>query len=420
VKALFVPFAPSLAHVSRCLAVADAWRAKGHTATFAVGAERIGMVRDAGYETHPLPEVSGRVFRTDRGFRWLTGEYFSQNLDRERTILADVRPDVVVFDFCFTAVLSARLAGLPSVSIVHGNALRLALRLRETARLLIGDPQRARGVVAVRLRVMGRLFPVVFQLVMRTVARRFAAALEARGLSPVNSPFELLLGDEVVVADIPDLLPPEFPSNCHVVGPLAWSGWAGSVPWLDTFDTSPIVYVTMGSTVEARSGLIKIIEALRDAPYNVVVSTGSLSLPAGLELPPHIRVFPAVPGAAVVQRSAIVFHHGGHGTLMQALAAGVPSLILPANADQILVAQQAQALGVGRCLWQPTGLPMDTGTLDRMAPAQIRREVDDLIADRECAQVCQTFSQKIGTYRGAAAAVDIIAGAAASPPSSRE
>lgn len=417
-KALFVPFAPSLAHVSRCLAVADAWRAKGHTATFAVGAERIGMVQDAGYKAHPLPEVPGQVFRADRGFRWLNREYFTQNLDQERVILADVRPDVVVFDFCFTAALSARLAGLPSASIVHGNALRLALRLRETARLLIGNPQHARGAVALRLRVMGWLFPVTFQLVMRAVARRFASVLEAQGLPPVNSPFELLLGDEILVADIPDLLPPGLPANCHVVGPLAWSGWSGSAPWLDTFDASPIVYVTMGSTVEARSGLVKIIEALRDASYHVVVSTGSLSLPAGLELPSHIHVFSTVPGAEVVRRSAIVFHHGGHGTLMQALAAGVPSLVLPANADQILVAQQVQALGVGRSLWQPTGLPMDTGTLDRMTPAQIRREVDDLIADGDCARVCKAFCQKIGAYHGAATAADIIEGIAASAFSS--
>ena len=52
-KALFVPFAPSLAHVSRCLAVAEAWRAKGHTAIFAVGPEQADLVRGAA----PLPSI---------------------------------------------------------------------------------------------------------------------------------------------------------------------------------------------------------------------------------------------------------------------------------------------------------------------------------------------------------------------------
>jgi MGT family glycosyltransferase len=406
--ALFIPFAPSWAHVSRCLALAEAWRANGHTATFAIGPEQFATAQNAGFETRPVPEVPGAVFRADQGFRWLTREYFAQNLQTEQSILADVKPDLVVFDFRFTASSSARLAHLPSVSILHGSALRLALWPRETARLLIGDPRPTRGISALRLCLIRRLFPIVFQLVMRTVARRFATVLKTHGLPPVNSLFDLLLGDEILLADIPDLLPPEIPSNCHVIGPLAWSGWDQPAPWLDEFDARPLIYVTMGSTVEAQSTFVKIIEALRDAPYNIVVSTGHLSLPADLDLPPHVRVFPRVPGAAVMRRSAAVVHHGGHETLMQALAAGVPSLILPANPDQILVAQQAQALGIGRSLWQPDGLPVGDKPLRQVTSEQIRRQVDDLIADQECARMCQTLKHKIEAFPGAASAAEIL------------
>lgn len=410
-KAILVPFAPSLAHVSRCLAVAETWRARGHTAIFAVGTERTAMVQDAGFETHPVPEVSGTAFRTDRGFRWLTREYFTQNLKAEQAILADAEPDVVVFDFRFTTALSAHLADLPSISILHGNGLRLALRPRETARLLIGDPREVRGATALRLRAMRRLFPIVFQLFMQTIARRFTPLLKTYNLPSVSSPFELLLGNEILVADIPALLPPNLPSNCHVVGPLTWSGWAQSAPWLDELDDRPLVYVTMGSTVEAQSALVKIIDALRDAPYNVVVSTGSLSLPDDLKLPAHIRVFSTVPGAAVVRRSAAVIHHGGHGTLMQALAAGVPSLIAPSNPDQTLVAQQAQELGIGHSLRRPQDLPMmGTGILHNMSPIHIRREIDDLLADQDCLQSCQALRQEMEMYRGATAAAEILEG----------
>jgi MGT family glycosyltransferase len=243
---------------------------------------------------------------------------------------------------------------------------------------------------------------------MRTISRRFAPTLKAHGLPSVNSPFDLLLGDEILLADILALLPPELPSSCHVVGPLSWSGWAQPAPWLGEFDAQPLIYVTMGSTVEAQSVLVKIIDALRDAPYNVVVSTGSLSLPADLELPSHIRVFSTVPGAAVVRRSAAVIHHGGHETLLQALAAGVPSLIAPANADQILVAQQAQALGIGHSLWRPSGLPLGSRTLDEMTPTQIRREIDDLIADQDCVRTCKALKREIEACRGAAAAAEIL------------
>jgi UDP:flavonoid glycosyltransferase YjiC (YdhE family) len=126
-KALFVPFAPSLAHVSRCLAVAEAWRTRGHTATFAVGPERADLVRAAGFDARPLPEVPGAVFRTG-GLSWMSPAYFADNLAAEQGILAEVAPDVVVFDFRFTTSLAARMAGRPSVTPCSSPA-RLCVRL---------------------------------------------------------------------------------------------------------------------------------------------------------------------------------------------------------------------------------------------------------------------------------------------------
>ncbi len=407
-KSLFVPFAPSLAHVSRCLAVAEAWRSRGHDALFAVGEERAEMVRQAGFETRSLPEVPGRTFRADRGWRWLTAAYFSQNVTAEQSILAETKPDVVVFDFRFTTATSARLAGLPAVSIVHGNAIRLARQPRETARLLLGDSSAAHGTGAVLRAIMRHLFPIAFSLVMRRVARRFSPLLKEHGLPPVDSPFQLLLGDTILAADLPEFLPADLPSQLHIVGPLMWTGWEQPAPWLNDGDTQPLIYVTLGSTVETQSVLVKIIDALRDAPYNVIVSTGNVSLPSDLQLPSHIRVFSIVPGAAVMRHSRMVLHHGGHETLMQALAAGVPSLLLPMNPDQILVAQQAQALGVGHNLRRPTDLPFGTTTMHQLTPTQIRHEVDRLIADRECLNVCETFQRRLETCAGADAAAQVL------------
>ena len=411
-KALFIPFAPSLAHVSRCLAAAEAWRARGHTAIFAIGTERKALVQSAGFDIRSVPEVPGEVFRTDQGFRWLTSEYFSDNLAAEQRILAEVKPDMVVFDFRFTTALAARLGGLPSVSILHGNALRLALHPQETARLLIGDIQTARGVAAWRLNVLRKLFPLGFQLFMRMVVRRFAPLLKAHHCPPVDSPFGLLLGDEILAADLPDLLPAALPPRTHLVGPLMWSGWERSAPWLAEFDDRPLIYVTMGSTVEAQTTLVNIIDALRDGVYNVVVSTGSLALPGNLELPDHIRLFATVPGATVAQRSVVVVHHGGHETLMQALAAGIPSMILPANPDQILAAQQAQKLGIGYSLWRPGHLPVDAGWLRSITPTKIRRAIDHLVADQSYSKVCQSFKPQFEAYRGAILAANTLEGIA--------
>jgi rhamnosyltransferase subunit B len=52
----------------------------------------------------------------------------------------------------------------------------------------------------------------------------------------------------------------------------------------------------------------------------------------------------------VYPRCAVVIHHGGIGTVAQALRAGVPALIVPWGADQYLNAAQVAHLGAGRWL----------------------------------------------------------------------
>lgn len=403
-KALFVPFAPSFAHMSRCLAIAEAWREQGHVAVFAVGCERITMILDAGFDAYPLPELPGAVFRTAKGFRWLTQDYIKQNLAADQGIIAGAAPDIVVFDFRFTTPLAAKKAGIPSVSILHGNAIRLATQLPAVADSLLGSAEELNGPARFRWRIMGRIFPVVFQSMMRRYARRLTPFLKQVGLPAINSPFELLLGEHTIIADIPELLPEDLPANSHMAGPLMWSGWEQTAPWLEELDERPLIYVTMGSTVEARQELLTIIHALEDAPYNVVVSIGDLSLPDDIQLPPHIRVFPTVPGTAVVKRSAAVVHHGGHGTLIQALSAGVPSFIVPFNPDQILVSQQAKSLGIAHSLWQPTGFPLGTVTLHSINPAELCAAIDHLIRDQDCALACKKIGRQIDLSASASAA----------------
>jgi UDP-N-acetylglucosamine--N-acetylmuramyl-(pentapeptide) pyrophosphoryl-undecaprenol N-acetylglucosamine transferase len=407
-RILLIPFAPSLAHVSRCLAVAEACQVRGHRICFGVGAERIPLVESAGFNASPLPEVSGSAFRSDRGWNWLNPAYVEQNLKAEAALIADFQPEAVIFDFRFTSAAAARLAGVPSASILHGNGLRLALQPAETARLLLGDPLSARGIAAFRLRFLRQAFPLGFRAILGRVARRINPLLNSPDRPAASTPFELLLADKILIGDIPALLPPGLPEKCILIGPLRWSGWDQPAAWLEEFDERPLIYVTMGSTVEAGSILIKIIAALRDAPYNVIVTTGGLALPGSRDLPGHIHIFPTVPGLAVSRRSKVVVHHGGHETLLQALEAGVPSLAIPSNPDQILVSQQVQALGLGHSLWQPGSLPFGRRLFDKMTPAQVRQHIEALLADRDCQLNCQALAREITSYRGGETAARII------------
>ena len=67
-------------------------------------------------------------------------------------------------------------------------------------------------------------------------------------------------------------------------------------------------------------------------------------LPASL--PPSIHHVPYVPFGALLPRLSALVHHGGIGTAAQALAAGVPQVVVPFAHDQFDNAARLQRLGV--------------------------------------------------------------------------
>jgi hypothetical protein len=47
-----------------------------------------------------------------------------------------------------------------------------------------------------------------------------------------------------------------------------------------------------------------------------------------------MHVFSWLPGAAMVARADVVLFHGGYGTMMETIRAGVPSVLLPFHTEQ--------------------------------------------------------------------------------------
>jgi UDP:flavonoid glycosyltransferase YjiC (YdhE family) len=365
-------------------------------------------VQQAGFETHSLPEISSYDFRNDRGFKWLTEEYFSRNLDAENKIIDKINPDAVVFDFRFTTALSARIKGKRSIGILHGNALSLALDTKKCAKNIISGNDTYTPGLSLRNKIVQFLFPQVFSLILRKIAHRINPLLKAHGNRTITNPFALLFGDENIVADIPELIMTKLPDHCHLVGPLLWTGWEkkDSISFEEP-DSRPIVYVTMGSTVEAQPVLHKVIESLANTPYTIFISKGRLELTIRA-LPHNIHLHSMLPGKTMAQKSALVIHHGGHETLMQALSAGTPSLIIPTNPDQILVANQAQRLGTGRCLRRKNSFPMDKNPLDGISATVIRNTMEEVIQDKHCRSVCEEMKNKIKHYVNSQLFVPII------------
>lgn len=115
---------------------------------------------------------------------------------------------------------------------------------------------------------------------------------------------------------------------------------------------SPLVYLTFGTVFGTAELLETVIAGLAALGARVVVATSRVSelgaLPAG------VTAHSWVPQAELMPHVDVVVHHGGSGTTLGALAAGVPQLILPQGADQFANADAVQAAGAGLRLDEPS------------------------------------------------------------------
>lgn len=115
----------------------------------------------------------------------------------------------------------------------------------------------------------------------------------------------------------------------------------------------PTVYFTLGTEFNLESGDLfeRVLAGLGELPIAVVATVGSNLDPAMLgPVPDNARVERYVPQSTILPHASAVVCHGGSGSVLGALAYGLPLVLLPMGADQPLNAERCAALGVGRML----------------------------------------------------------------------
>lgn len=139
------------------------------------------------------------------------------------------------------------------------------------------------------------------------------------------------------------------------------------------------VYLTYGSLANqydpGGANMRVVLAGIADVAREVVVTLGANADPARLgPVPSHVDVRLFVPQDEILPRCAATVSHGGAGTLMGALAWGVPSLLLPMGADQFDNAERALAGGAALVL------PPDEMTRDAVADGVHRLLTDPTAA----------------------------------------
>ncbi|MDH6132311.1 UDP:flavonoid glycosyltransferase YjiC (YdhE family) [Kitasatospora sp. MAA4] len=98
----------------------------------------------------------------------------------------------------------------------------------------------------------------------------------------------------------------------------------------------PRIAVTLGTVltqVDGVNAIVQLAEAAAGVDADFLLAVGGTDLSPLGELPPNVKPLPWVPLAELLRVSDALVHHGGSGTMMTAVVAGVPQLILPQGAD---------------------------------------------------------------------------------------
>jgi UDP:flavonoid glycosyltransferase YjiC (YdhE family) len=154
--------------------------------------------------------------------------------------------------------------------------------------------------------------------------------------------------DPVAIIRIaPPSLGPEPAAGRWIMRPVPYNGGAVVPEELLDPPSRPRVLITMG-TVAPRLGAVGMVRDLVDAasaePLEILVALGSDPADLG-PLPESVRAYQWLPLTAALPSCSVVIHHGGAGSTLSSLAAGVPQVVVPQGADQFLNAAAVSQRG---------------------------------------------------------------------------
>ncbi|GAA1857917.1 salmochelin biosynthesis C-glycosyltransferase IroB [Asanoa iriomotensis] len=332
-RILFVA-APLIGHLYPMVPLAESLRAAGHDVLVATGGDAVARP-PAGFPVEDLtgPFNFGRIALgtmlsrprllvrelAGRAGTDAVGHIFAavneRFVDAAAALVARWQPDVVVHEpLCAAGAVAAARHDVPAV--LHGNTLfDDALLLSVTVGKM--RPRADVPASAAVLRISpDSLVPGASGQPMRPVGYGGGASLPQSLREPGTRPRILV-------------------SHSTIAGP-------GSTSVLDRI-------VKLAPTVDAEFVLLRAVDRL-----------------AGRSLPPNVRAVGWAPVPDALETASAIVHHGGAGTILAALSAGVPQLVTPGPGDRAHNADVVANRGAGLAV-----------PVKRIDAAVLRRLIDD-------------------------------------------
>jgi UDP:flavonoid glycosyltransferase YjiC (YdhE family) len=148
---------------------------------------------------------------------------------------------------------------------------------------------------------------------------------------------------------------------------------------------APLIYMTFGTVLGYMSIAAETyrmaLTAVQRTSARVLLTVGRRFDASTLgPIPANVHVEPWIDQERVLDHADLVVCHGGSGTTLAALAAGVPLVMVPLFADQFENARRIAATGAGRVV-EAQITTAGARSIDAAAAPQITRGIDNVLAD---------------------------------------
>lgn len=326
-------------HLLRAKPVLDALREQGHAGALATTDVAAAKRLFPGEPVEILACPSLRLIHPPpRGTRY---RHYAQILDlcafgddaelaanvrHWMALLRRARPDVLLTDFSPLALFVAHLAGLPAVQMPIGWE---APRHGEPLPLIPPWEQEDRAPYdALEAEMLARL-------------NRQCAAWGAAPLQRLSDIYAI--GTQLLACwPHTDHFAPRV--GARYIGPIYSDEHGAPVEWPDAWPGRPRVFAYLAPSALG----LDVLRALRDAAVDVVAVVPGLAaaLADGLRRP-RMQIFEGpVRTCDALSQARLTVSNGGHGLIGASLRHGVPMLLVPTTAEQLMLAGRLAGIGV--------------------------------------------------------------------------